>query len=464
MAISQKIMNNKRVIPWGNMRTKYLWIPLLILPFVLFAFQNCGQGFSSNQGDQIASSLGSNSQGSTDPNGSSGTSNGTNNSGVTTVGTMGAGTVTTPAIGLRNLWLSVTTSGAPSPRYSQSQVWTGSKMVVYGGYGPLGSNGIYTDGAMYDPEKNAWQSVNTTGSPSARIAQSTAWTGSRMIVWGGYLPNGVVALNSGAAFDPATNTWSAIGSTGAPAARYGHFSAWTGTLMIIYGGILNGGSFTATGGLYNPVTNTWATMSTTGAPTSRYGTNIQWAGTKMVVWGGSHLDANNTVVYDTTGAMYDPVTNSWSPMSTVGAPTARGGYQAIWSGTKLIVWGGASGPSQTTFPTDGALFDPVTNTWQPMNSTNAPGGRVSASAVWDGTRMLIWGGYRQPTTATASRVYLNDGGAYDPVTNTWTALTTADAPTARAFHQATWSPYGMIVFGGLISINGTYAADNGIYQ
>lgn len=46
------------------MRAKYLWISVLILPFVLFAFQNCGQGFSQKQIDQVASSLSHTSQGS----------------------------------------------------------------------------------------------------------------------------------------------------------------------------------------------------------------------------------------------------------------------------------------------------------------------------------------------------------------------------------------------------------------
>ena len=78
------------------MRTKYLWIPLLVLPVILFAFQNCGKGFSSQQIDQISSTLssGSSSTGSTDPNAATG-SGGTTTVNGTPVGTLTAGSTST---------------------------------------------------------------------------------------------------------------------------------------------------------------------------------------------------------------------------------------------------------------------------------------------------------------------------------------------------------------------------------
>ena len=52
--------------------------------------------------------------------------------------------------------------------------------------------------------------------------------------------------------------------------------------------------------------------------------------------------------------------------------------------------------------------------------------------------MVIWGGNTGDGT----------GGRYNPGTGSWTATSTADAPTARNFHTAVWTGNEMIVWGG----------------
>ena len=60
-----------------------------------------------------------------------------------------------------------------------------------------------------------------------------------------------------------------------------------------------------------------------------------WTGTEMIIWGG---------VFDTTGASaggrYNPATDSWTPTSTINAPSGREDHTAVWTGTEMIVWGG----------------------------------------------------------------------------------------------------------------------------
>jgi hypothetical protein len=58
----------------------------------------------------------------------------------------------------------------------------------------------------------------------------------------------------------------------------------------------------------------------------------------MVVWGGDG--------YDQTGARYDPLQDTWTSTSTVGAPTPRIGHRAVWTGSLMLVWGG-DGDSNT---------------------------------------------------------------------------------------------------------------------
>ena len=91
------------------------------------------------------------------------------------------------------------------------------------------------------------------------------WTGSEMIIWGGYGSN---YLDSGGRYNPAGNTWTATSTVGAAAARYEHTAVWTGSEMIVWGGF--GSSYLGNGGRYDSAANSWTAVSTTGAPAARY--------------------------------------------------------------------------------------------------------------------------------------------------------------------------------------------------
>src|SRR5262245_2234020 len=110
------------------------------------------------------------------------------------------------------------------------------------------------------------------------------------------------------------DTWTATSTGNAPTARDFHTAVWTGSEMIVWGG-LNGGN---TGGRYNPSTDSWTATSTTNAPTGRAFHTAVWTGSEMIVWGG---DLNPGL--SNTGGRYSPSTDSWTATSTTNAPTAR---------------------------------------------------------------------------------------------------------------------------------------------
>ena len=83
-------------------------------------------------------------------------------------------------------------------------------------------------------------------------------------------------------------SWAATSLANAPTARQWHTAVWTGSEMLVWGG-WDGASHYNTGGLYNPATDIWAATSTTGAPAARYNHTAVWTGREMVVWGGSRL-------------------------------------------------------------------------------------------------------------------------------------------------------------------------------
>jgi N-acetylneuraminic acid mutarotase len=85
-------------------------------------------------------------------------------------------------------------------------------------------------------------------------------------------------------------------------------------------------------------------MSSTGAPPPRAGATAVWTGSLFVIWGGQDP---NTNAFVGSGGAYDPVSDSWTSLSSTGAPVARSGHAAAWTGSRMLIWGGTntSGPS-----------------------------------------------------------------------------------------------------------------------
>ncbi|MCU0479113.1 MAG: hypothetical protein MUE92_10305, partial [Chloroflexi bacterium] len=79
--------------------------------------------------------------------------------------------------------------------------------------------------------QGVWGRMGAPGAPAARHWHTAVWTGSRMIVWGGYA-SGAGWLNSGGTFDPEANSWAPM-PTGRVRGR--HVAEWTGSRMIVWG-------------------------------------------------------------------------------------------------------------------------------------------------------------------------------------------------------------------------------------
>ena len=105
-------------------------------------------------------------------------------------------------------------------------------------------------GGRYDPSADTWLALPSDGAPSPRHDHTGVWTGDRLLVWGG----GGELLNTGATFNPATNTWTAITTDNAPEGRrlYGR-GVWTGAELIVWGGITATENGSNTGGVYCPL-------------------------------------------------------------------------------------------------------------------------------------------------------------------------------------------------------------------
>ncbi|HEV8375103.1 MAG TPA: MopE-related protein, partial [Candidatus Polarisedimenticolia bacterium] len=207
------------------------------------------------------------------------------------------------------------------------------------------------NGGRYDPATDTWHPLSMTGAPAPRIRHTAVWTGSEMIIWGGGGPTSSQSLDSGGRYNPATDTWLPTSTTGSPRARANHTAVWTGDRMIVWGGgVSSGVADLNTGGRYDPQTDSWAPTSTLEAPSPRHAHTAVWTGVRMVVWGGERYVTNLA-----SGGQYDPTNDSWVATAVSGGPLARHFHTALWTGSLMLVWGGES----TTPLSSGGRYDPV---------------------------------------------------------------------------------------------------------
>jgi N-acetylneuraminic acid mutarotase len=289
-------------------------------------------------------------------------------------------------------WTAMATSGAPTARFGHTAVWTGSEMIVWGGGDGRGA--VFNDGGRYDPATDTWRALATNGAPSARWLHTAAWTGSEMIVWGGGGQAGY--LNDGGRYNPGSDTWTPVTTSGAPVARWNHTAVWTGSEMIVWGGDQGGTQipgWTYTGAVndgsrYNPAADSWTAVATQGAPAARFRHTALWTGGGMIVWGGENGYAwPNTCFND--GGIYTPAANGWTALPVAGAPIARAAHTAVWTGSDMIVWGG-SGLSGLL--NDGGRYRPTGSAWTAVATNWAPSARSGHTALWTGDEMIVWGG------------------------------------------------------------------------
>lgn len=330
-------------------------------------------------------------------------------------------------------WANGSLTGMPAGRTYHTAIWTGQEMVVWGG---LLSGGAYAStGARYNPDIDAWQPDSTANSPGGRARHTAVWTGTDMIVWGGF--SGSTYLADGGRFSVASQTWSSVATTQAPTGRDRHSGVWTGSRMVIWGGHNVDTGVLADGAAYDPASNGWTALPSANAPAARSGAAAVWAEDRLLVWGGDGANG-----YLSTGGQLicsGGIPASWSAVTESGAPAARSGHTVVWTGKKMIVWGGQGA---TGLLADGGAYDPQNDLWTQLSTTNAPSPRMLHNAIWTGTEMVVYGG------ESASGA-LATGAAYDPGSDTWRTLGNPGAPQVRSGATTVWTGSEAIFFGGM---------------
>ena len=105
----------------------------------------------------------------------------------------------------------------------------------------------------------------------------------------------------------------------------------------------------------------------------------------------------------TRGAGFNPGANAWTPIATTNQPAARIDHTAVWTGSEMIVWGGRTNFGNQIVFGNGARYNPANDTWLPVSTIGAPSARYGHTAVWTAGDDRVGGGERQASSfATGS--------------------------------------------------------------
>jgi hypothetical protein len=302
-------------------------------------------------------------------------------------------------------------------RVDAAAVWTEHSLVIVGGrYSQGFDEYCATDSGSYDPTIDLWAVFD--GGVCNKGRTRGVWTGKQVLV-----PD----IHFMSALDLSTKTWSKTKLLANHSV--GSAVVWTGQVALTWGADLGGGELC--GVAYDPTTGSAQDLVPPNPSFCGRWQSVVWAGDRMIVWGGWSGSTGTTGT--NAGLTYNPISGSWTPMSTVGAPSPRLGAPAVWTGSEMIVWGGHDSGADHANLYDGAKYDPVSESWQPI-ATLPDEGTDSQNAVWADGRMMVWLG--------------NAGWMYDPDRDEWTRMNPDGAPQDAERAAIAWTGSEFIVWGG----------------
>lgn len=299
----------------------------------------------------------------------------------------------------------------------------------------LENGGDTVAGEVLDLEAGTAEQI--APSPLAwRAFAMVGWTGDEIVVAGG--SNGPGIDVSGAAYNPETDSWRLISDPPGFVAGLSDNQAigpgaWTGAELISW----------QSGLAYNPVTDSWREIAPSPL-TPRMDEAVTATNGLLLVWGG--CDSESVPNCDDVlqgaladGAIYDPMTDTWT-MLPDGPLDGGAGSVAIattWGDRVIVV---VPHPVSADAATTAAI-DPMRLEWTELPELPLEAGGRAAALTWTGSEVVIWGGY------TDSYMEQTDiGFLLDPEATRWQPLERGGG--ARRGHSMVWTTRGLLIAGG----------------
>jgi hypothetical protein len=339
---------------------------------------------------------------------------------------------------------------APPPtgfvgRIHAASVAMGSSVFIWGG---RDSGGVALDtGAIYSPIADSWVLVNQSGAPTARTLATAVWTGSVVIVFGGIDAAGNNLLKDAYSYDPDAKTWTTLPPALTP--RSQALGIWDGKRAIFWGGTSPTNVAIAGADRFD-LTN-WTTSSGPGDPGALLAPATAFDGSILYLLGGILNGTRQEKAFT-----YETTSDKWSTMSK--GPTMRSSPFGVWDGARFVVWGGRD---DANVRNDGKYL--AGSTWTAMNATGAPSARMDfwrrtgwAFAPRPGVVAIVGG----QTSLTGNGTFSTNGATFDTAANSWKAI--ADWPSGEThdYGAGVWTGEEFVLWSGYDQVAAAGQAGN----
>ena len=318
----------------------------------------------------------------------------------------------------------------PGPRAGvtgATVVWNGVEAIAVGGQHLAFPDEPDAGVDAYMPTRGQWRQI----APDVPLlAPIVVWTGDTILAVGWTKAGAPRSVAASLSLE--TGAWTILADAPAPDKLWSADPwVWTGTELLVMSG--DEGLETATAQAFNPTTNKWRLLALAPLAPRDHAASV-WTGTEWLIWGGG--DGNRDFA---DGVAFNPTTEAYRPLAASSLSTRR--VPGVWTGTEMIVLGGVSGGDPTgngaNAASDGAAYNPVTDTWRKTNSGFAHPGFVP---VWTGSLIIQFA----------------KGGAvwYDPATDEWS---TGDITFGEVSHDDS----APVWTGSQVVLLGSYEAGSG---
>jgi hypothetical protein len=282
--------------------------------------------------------------------------------------------------------------------------------VVKGGISP-GWRGDSQPGVPFEPSPYAPPWIDTANYPISVMDNAAAAFDGKVYSVGGASTTANVANSY--VYDPPTNTWTRIADL--PAALEKPTAAFADGKLYVFGGWDSAGTPSSKVYVYDPGTNAWQTRAAVN-PAPRAAAGVAVVDGQIYLVGGC---TNGTCTQSNVAVRYNPATDAFTTVAPYPVPLAWQGCGGI-NGTVYCAGGNSSATLKSTYS-----YNPSSNTWTQLADLPVDFWGTGADTA-NGLLLLSTGVINNSTTVT------NQGWAYDPVADSWSALPNANQARYRA--------------------------------
>jgi hypothetical protein len=352
-------------------------------------------------------------------------------------------------------WTPVTTSVAPSPRFSMPMSYDPTQQLVllFGGWSTA-QPGSYGDTWTF--ANGTWTELTTPIAPSPRNYAAMAFdpAANASVLTGGHV--GASAFNDTWEENSATG-WTYVNTVSAPPPRWGLDLSYDATSkeLYLFGGVDASSTFFNDTWTYGPKTVAfegwgWTQLTTPTAPSPRAGAAMVYdpAEGYTLLFGGcpssdlAYWSHTCTAVGDTWTLHNGSWTNISSALAIAPPARADAGIAYDSADQSVVLFGGFDGP---TVYNDTWTFH--AGQWTQQSPAQSPSPRFAPGMVGDDAArdVVLFGGSNSSSPEAVSD---NDTWTYQ--NGSWTPVTTMVAPAARFSETMSYDPTSgaVVLFGG----------------